>query len=202
MARSVGSIIFARYAAAAPRGRVFGSNAETITPRNIDRVRSLGGGIAIQHRMAYQGEAFIRRYGREAARSCPPVNRMLAAGIRVIGYDLSHDRRDDLAAAGGVAVNSAAEVFRRCDTIVLSLPDSAVVRTAIDSVGTELRKGLLIVDTSTGDPQDAASLGEQLAAHEVDYLDATVAGSSAMVREGQAIALYLREDAVTAWPAA
>src|SRR3989442_6735520 len=34
----------------------FIDHAETISPRNIDRIRALGGGIAIQHRMAYQGE--------------------------------------------------------------------------------------------------------------------------------------------------
>src|SRR5581483_11288400 len=36
-------------------------HAETIAPRNIDRVKALGGGIAIQHRMAYQGEYFAQR---------------------------------------------------------------------------------------------------------------------------------------------
>ena len=61
----------------------FIDHAETISPRNIDRVRALGGGIAVQHRMAYQGEYFIARYGAAAARSSPPVRRMLAAGVPV-----------------------------------------------------------------------------------------------------------------------
>lgn len=30
-------------------------HAETITERNIERVKALGGGIAVQHRMAFQG---------------------------------------------------------------------------------------------------------------------------------------------------
>jgi predicted amidohydrolase YtcJ len=63
--------------------RWFFDHAETISRRNIDRTRALGGGIAIQHRMAYQGEYFIRRYGRSAARACPPIREMLAAGIPV-----------------------------------------------------------------------------------------------------------------------
>jgi predicted amidohydrolase YtcJ len=63
--------------------RWFFDHAETISDRNIDRVRALGGGIAIQHRMAYQGEYFIERYGAEAARRAPPIARMLAAGIPV-----------------------------------------------------------------------------------------------------------------------
>ena len=57
-------------------------HAETITPRNIDRVRALGGGIAIQHRMAYQGEYFAERYG-EAVQRTPPIRRMLDAGVPV-----------------------------------------------------------------------------------------------------------------------
>src|SRR5476651_1708378 len=54
-------------------------HAETITPRNIDRVRALGGGIAIQHRMAFQGEYFVERYGAQAATHTPPIKRMLDA---------------------------------------------------------------------------------------------------------------------------
>lgn len=63
--------------------RWFFDHAETISDRNIDRVRALGGGIAIQHRMAYQGEYFIDRYGAEAAKHTPPINRMLSAGLPV-----------------------------------------------------------------------------------------------------------------------
>jgi predicted amidohydrolase YtcJ len=61
----------------------FFDHAETISPRNIDRIAALGGGIAIQHRMAYQGEYFIERYGHKAAGVAPPIGRMLAAGIPV-----------------------------------------------------------------------------------------------------------------------
>jgi predicted amidohydrolase YtcJ len=61
----------------------FIDHAETISPRNIDRIRALGGGIAVQHRMAYQGEAFVKRYGKSAAQASPPIKRMLAAGVPV-----------------------------------------------------------------------------------------------------------------------
>ncbi|MFS8410815.1 amidohydrolase [Xanthomonas campestris pv. campestris] len=61
----------------------FIDHAETIAPHNIDRIRALNGGIAVQHRMAYQGEAFVQRYGVQAARHTPPVRRMLAAGVPV-----------------------------------------------------------------------------------------------------------------------
>jgi predicted amidohydrolase YtcJ len=61
----------------------FFDHAETISDRNIDRIAALGGGIAIQHRMAYQGEYFVERYGAKAAERTPPVRRMLDAGLKV-----------------------------------------------------------------------------------------------------------------------
>ena len=61
----------------------FFDHAETISDESIDRIAALGGGIAIQHRMAYQGEYFVERYGRGPAEATPPVSRMLAAGVKV-----------------------------------------------------------------------------------------------------------------------
>lgn len=58
-------------------------HAETISDRNIERVKALGGGIAIQHRMAFQGEYFVQRYGADAARQTPPITRMLAQEVPV-----------------------------------------------------------------------------------------------------------------------
>jgi predicted amidohydrolase YtcJ len=59
----------------------FFDHAETISPRNIDRVKALGGGIAVQHRMAFQGEDFAKRYGVEMLAETPPIKRILAAGV-------------------------------------------------------------------------------------------------------------------------
>lgn len=63
--------------------RLIIDHAETVSDRNIERIKALGGGIAIQHRMAFQGEYFVERYGAEAARATPPINKMLAAGVPV-----------------------------------------------------------------------------------------------------------------------
>src|SRR5580658_7938583 len=61
----------------------FFDHAETISERSIDRIAALGGGIAVQHRMAYQGEYFVQRYGARAAEATPPVARMLEKGVAV-----------------------------------------------------------------------------------------------------------------------
>jgi hypothetical protein len=61
----------------------FFDHAETISEKSIDRIAALGGGVAVQHRMAYQGEYFVERYGAAAAEATPPVKRMLAKGVNV-----------------------------------------------------------------------------------------------------------------------
>jgi predicted amidohydrolase YtcJ len=61
----------------------FFDHAETVSDRNLERIARLGGGVAIQHRMAYQGEYFVERYGAAMARRTPPVKRMLELGVHV-----------------------------------------------------------------------------------------------------------------------
>ena len=61
----------------------FFDHCETITDRNIERVKALGGGIAVQNRMAFQGEYFVERYGAQQAKRTPPIRRMLEMGVPV-----------------------------------------------------------------------------------------------------------------------
>jgi predicted amidohydrolase YtcJ len=61
----------------------FFDHCETISDQSIDRIAALGGGIAVQHRMAYQGEYFVERYGHGAAEATPPVKKILEKGVKV-----------------------------------------------------------------------------------------------------------------------
>ena len=61
----------------------FFDHCETISDRNLERVKALGGGIAVQNRMAFQGEYFVERFGAQQARRTPPIRRMLQMGIPV-----------------------------------------------------------------------------------------------------------------------
>jgi len=65
----------------APRWAI--DHAETVRDEELRRIKALGGGIAIQNRMAFAGEYFVERYGKEAAAHAPPVRKMLDMGIPV-----------------------------------------------------------------------------------------------------------------------
>src|SRR5207245_11536050 len=61
----------------------FFDHAETISERSMDRIAALGGGIAVQHRIAYQGEDFVERDGAAARSASPPLARIAALALPV-----------------------------------------------------------------------------------------------------------------------
>ena len=105
--------------------------------------------------------------------------RLSAAGYSVLGYDIIPDRR--------LGASSSQEVARVCRTIILSLPTSDVVAEVL--AGIELTPGTTIIDTTTGEPETMAAMGAKLAKAGIDYLDATVLGSSRVVRNGAAVVM-------------
>lgn len=117
------------------------------------------------------------------------AERFLNAGFDVVGFDIARSRNQDLACSGGRAVDSADEVVATCNRVVLSLPTSVEVADVLDEVANPLRSGLIIVDTTTGDPEQVAGFGERLAKIGIDYLDATVGGSSKQVLAGDVIVM-------------
>lgn len=63
-------------------------HAETVSEDNLRRIKDYDGRISVQNRMFFQGEHFINQYGPKAAKSTPPIRRMLELGIPVgLGTD-------------------------------------------------------------------------------------------------------------------
>jgi 3-hydroxyisobutyrate dehydrogenase-like beta-hydroxyacid dehydrogenase len=106
--------------------------------------------------------------------------RLTGGGYSVLGFDIVPDRR-----IGGAT--SAQEVADKAGTIVLCLPTSEVATQVIG--GLKLARGRVIIDATTGEPEAMAAMGAKLALAGVDYLDATVLGSSRVVRDGRAVVM-------------
>src|SRR5262245_16774540 len=106
------------------------------------------------------------------------AQRFAAAGHSLAGFDVDPARRDAFAALGGEVLASAQEGAARARRIVLSLPHSVIAASVIDEMAPALQAGDIILDTTTGDPEDAVRFATNLAARGVRYLDATVGGSS------------------------
>ncbi|MEO1257148.1 MAG: amidohydrolase [Bacteroidota bacterium] len=63
-------------------------HAETVSDETLQRIKNLGGGIAVQGRMLFQGDYFLDRYGPEMTERTPPIRKMLEMDIPVgLGTD-------------------------------------------------------------------------------------------------------------------
>lgn len=117
------------------------------------------------------------------------AERALAADCDVVGFDLLEVRQTALAKLGGTPVDSVSEVARRAKVLVFAVMTTAQVDESILAMGNALRRGSLIVDTTTGSPTAMMELARQLAARRVGYIDACVAGNSEQLRAGDVIVL-------------
>lgn len=125
--------------------------------------------------------------------------RLLKLSYDLVGYDIDPERRA-LASSDGVEIASCApDVVAKCNRVILSLPTSDVVEIVVEEVSGDLRPGQFLIDTTTGEPDAIAALADKLAARNVNYLDATVGGSSSQARSGEILMLVGgREEAFAA----
>lgn len=116
------------------------------------------------------------------------AERLIAAGHAVIGFDVSETCRARLASIGGQRADSARAVFDECRVVIVSLPDCNIVRQMIDEASDSIASHL-VIDTTTSAPQSSRILGRCLATRGVEYLDATIVGSSELAKQGDVVSL-------------
>ena len=114
------------------------------------------------------------------------ADRLAAAGYSVCGFDVV-----EVANRNFERLASAHEVFARCRIVLLSLPDSGVVRGVLAEA--QLDGGGLVIDTTTGKPEDAIANARVVNQAGGDYIEATIAGSSDLLAKGEA-PLFLGGD--------
>ena len=125
----------------------------------------------------------------------PMAERIVAAGFPLVGFDAAGtaERLPD-GADGGAGVE---DVAARADTLLLSLPDGAVVLDVVDAVAAaEDRRATTVVDLSTTGPAAAVEAATRLAAVGVTYVDGPVSGGVAGARRGTLALMYAGPAAV------
>jgi 3-hydroxyisobutyrate dehydrogenase-like beta-hydroxyacid dehydrogenase len=106
----------------------------------------------------------------------------MAATLARAGYSLAVHDIDPARAgalAGAAACASPGDVAQRSDIVFTSLPLPATVRSVYlgaDGVIAGARPGMILVDTSTVDPETTRTVSAAFAARGVQYLDAPVSG--------------------------
>ncbi|WP_422040505.1 amidohydrolase [Roseibium sp.] len=63
----------------------FIDHVETFSERNLERIAELGGGIALQNRLQFQAEDFVRNYGPEKLKKTPNFRFIMDLGVPMGG---------------------------------------------------------------------------------------------------------------------
>jgi 3-hydroxyisobutyrate dehydrogenase-like beta-hydroxyacid dehydrogenase len=109
------------------------------------------------------------------------TERLLDAEYSVWVHNRTREKADPLLARGARwADNPLAE----CERVLISLYTTDTVEEVLGRLGEALRPGQILIDTTTGEPEQTARLGARLAERGVHYLDAPISGSSQQTREG------------------
>jgi 3-hydroxyisobutyrate dehydrogenase-like beta-hydroxyacid dehydrogenase len=120
----------------------------------------------------------------------PIATLLMKAGYRVTGFDIVKKQIFDLVPLGLRAVNSSKAAAFGADLILLSLPNWKAVLEAVegkDGVMAGVRKGQIVVDTSTSPPWESKALGKRLARKGIEWMDIPISGSSAQARVGNMV---------------
>jgi 3-hydroxyisobutyrate dehydrogenase len=106
---------------------------------------------------------------------------LIAAGHETVVWNRTASKADDLAASGGTAVGSPAEVAARCDIVMVCVSDTDDVADVVfgdDGVAEGLMHGGLIVDHSTISPEATKRFAMSIREQGGHWLDAPVSGGS------------------------
>ena len=109
--------------------------------------------------------------------------RCLAHGYRVRVWNRTPDKADPLLELGA---EWSENPFADCERVLISLYSSDVVQQVLEQLAPGLHAGQILIDTTTGEPEQGAALADRLAAAGIAYLDAPISGSSDQTRRGEA----------------
>jgi 3-hydroxyisobutyrate dehydrogenase len=117
---------------------------------------------------------------------------LVQTGHRVLAYDALGPGR---APEGSTAVAAVADIARRAEVIVLSLPNGAAsAQVAGEIAAVDDRCTSHVVDTSTVGVSNARAVADQLAHAGVTYVDAPVSGGVAGARARTLAVMYAADD--------
>ena len=117
------------------------------------------------------------------------AERMIQARLTVLGFDLDARQGARLQELGGAVAADSTEIVAKCREIVLCLPNSSIVKAVVGETVNGLTPDSLLIDATTGDPEDSVAMARELSSRGIEYVDATIAGSSEQARQGQATVL-------------
>jgi 3-hydroxyisobutyrate dehydrogenase-like beta-hydroxyacid dehydrogenase len=114
------------------------------------------------------------------------TERLLSAGYQAVVFNRTREKARPLVESGAEWSENPLE---SCDRVLISLYTTDIVAEVLAQLESAYRPGLVLIDTTTGDPAQVTALGRRLEERGVLYIEAPVSGSSEQVRQGEVMTL-------------
>lgn len=117
----------------------------------------------------------------------PMAMNLVKAGHQVKVFDLMPENIAKVVAIGATQADSAADVVTDVDVVISMLPAGKHVKAlfvAEDGISAHIKKGAMVIDSSTIDAASAKTVGEHLSAMGIGFVDAPVSGGVAGAQGG------------------
>jgi len=99
-------------------------------------------------------------------------------------FDPNQNILDSIVNAGATRAESATELAKKCDFIILSLPKADVVRAVMKEINEVISPNTIVLDTSTSEPETTKAMAAQAEQNAYAFLDAPVSGGPIAARSG------------------
>ena len=122
----------------------------------------------------------------------PMALNLVRAGTPLVVWNRTSPGRDRLLAAGALSADSPAEVFRRCDVVIVMLAHEEAVDATLgrgSSAFDDMVRGRVLVHMGTTSPEFSAALGCDVVRAGGSYVEAPVSGSRVPAERGELVAM-------------
>jgi 3-hydroxyisobutyrate dehydrogenase-like beta-hydroxyacid dehydrogenase len=126
------------------------------------------------------------------------AERLIEAGVSMIGFDIEAAAREKLQASGGIVATSVRDLASQCRTIVVAVYSAD----QIEALFGDLEAGAgaarpTVICTTTCAPDEISALSRRAIEARIPFVEAPISGTSAELRDGTAMALVAGEtDAI------
>ncbi len=126
----------------------------------------------------------------------PMARRLVAAGYRVLAFDVSPEARARAVAAGAEDA-AGLDVVAKAEAVILMLPNSAIVESVVvdHALADGLAAGSVIIDMSSSEPMRTRALAEKVGLRGISLVDAPVSGGVSGAESGKLTIMFGGTDA-------
>ena len=118
------------------------------------------------------------------------ADRLITAGYSVHGFDFSEERLHAFVQLGGAAMETPSAVAQVASRVIVTTSEGYDVEEVLwgdRGLVSPMHRPTHIIDTATNDPDRVSRIADRVDRDKIEFIDATIAGTSDLIRKGKCV---------------